>query len=125
MHFYPTLHYLFFILLDVANQPLTQSLVVYFDQLLGAARTQKLVETFFQTCFLPFLFISNLFRWFHTWNQQKTSEKEQKKHVFVYSSKLVDKQKLVNSLKGYPAIVFFPVIFKYPKSLSKYTTVPN
>ena len=43
--------------------------VVYFDQL-------------FFSHFQPFLFISNLFQWFHTWNQQKMSEKEQKK-VFL------------------------------------------
>ena len=35
--------------------------VVYFDQLLGAARTQKLVETFCSAIFQPFLFISKLF----------------------------------------------------------------
>ena len=48
---------------------------MYFDQLLGAARTQKLVELLFSAIFNLFLFISNLFQWF----QQKTSEKEQKK----------------------------------------------
>ena len=36
--------------------------VVYFDQLLGAARTQRLVETFFSAIFQPFLFISELFQ---------------------------------------------------------------
>ena len=35
--------------------------VVYFDQLLGAARTQKLVETFYSAVIQPFLFISKLF----------------------------------------------------------------
>ena len=36
--------------------------------------------------------------------------KRTKKMVFVYFSKLVDMQKLVNSLKGYPEIVFFWLI---------------
>ena len=36
--------------------------VVYFDQLLGAARTQKLVKILFFRRFQPFLFISNLFQ---------------------------------------------------------------
>ena len=80
--------------------------VVYFNQLLGVARTQKLVETFFSAVFQKLMFISNLLQWFYAWNQQKTSEKEQK-HVFVYSSKQVDMQKLVDSLRGYLKIVFF------------------
>ena len=67
---------------------------LYFDQLLGAARTQKLVKIFFSASFQPFLFISNLFQWFHSW-------KRTKKRVFVYSSKLVNMQKLVESLRGY------------------------
>ena len=47
--------------------------VVYFDQLL--ARTRKLVEILFFSCFQPFLLILNLLQWFHAWNQQKMSEK--------------------------------------------------
>ena len=46
--------------------------VVYFDQLLSAARTQKLVELLFFSCFQPYLFISNLFQWFHAWKHKKT-----------------------------------------------------
>ena len=42
----------------------------WFDQLLGAARTRKLVETFFSAIFQPFLFISKLFQWFHGWNHK-------------------------------------------------------
>ena len=38
------------------------TLVVYFDQLSGAARTQKLIKTFFSAVFQPFLFISKLFQ---------------------------------------------------------------
>ena len=36
------------------------------------------------TFFHPFLFISNLFEWFHTWNQQKRSENEQKTCFFIF-----------------------------------------
>ena len=67
----------------------------------------KAGRTTFFSCFQPFLKISNLFQWFHGWNQQKTSENEQKKCGFVYSSKLVDMQKLVDSLRGYFEIVLF------------------
>ena len=37
-------------------------------------------NTFFSR-FQPFLFILNFFQWFHGWNQQKTSENEQKNVV--------------------------------------------
>ena len=47
--------------------------VVYFDQLLGAARTWKLVEQLFFSRFQNFLFIFYLFQWFHTWKKQKMS----------------------------------------------------
>ena len=43
------------------------------------------------------------------------SENEQKKHSFVYSSKVVDMQKLVNSLKGYLEIVLFRLILNFFK----------
>ena len=85
--------------------------VVYFDQLLGAARTQKLVETLFSAVFNLFLLISNLFQWFHGWNHCKTSGNGPKMD-FAYSSRLVDMQKLVDSLRGYREIVFFRLIFK-------------
>ena len=39
----------------------SQIYVVYFDQLLGAARTLKLVEILYFSRFQPFLFISNIF----------------------------------------------------------------
>ena len=64
--------------------------------------------TFFQP-FLTFLLFLFLFHWFHGWNQQKTSENEQKK---VYSSKLVDIQKLVDSLRRSLKFVFFWLIKK-------------
>ena len=63
---------------DQKSGILVTTYVVYFDRLLGAARTQKLVETFFSAVFQPFLFILKLYQWFHSWNQQKTSENEQK-----------------------------------------------
>ena len=56
--------------------------LVYFNQLKGAACTWKLVETLIFSRFQPFLFILNLFQWFHAWNQQKMSENEQKQ---IYS----------------------------------------
>ena len=52
--------------------------VVYFSQLLGAARTQKLVKLLFFSRFQPFLFISNLFQYKlaeKDWNQSKTDKK--------------------------------------------------
>ena len=86
--------------------------VVYFDQLLGAVSTQKLVKLLF-----PALF--NLFCSFQTFFSDFTDEinkkrlKKNKKMVFVYSSKLVDMQKLVDSLRGYLEIVFFQLIFYF------------
>ena len=41
--------------------------VVYFDQLLGAGHIQKLIEILFFSHFYLFLFIFNLFQWFHFW----------------------------------------------------------
>ena len=64
--------------------------VVYFDQLLGAVRTQKLVEILF-------------FQPFSTFFSDFTPE--------INLSKLVNMQKLVDSLRGYPKIVFFGLIF--------------
>ena len=58
--------------------------VVYFDQFLGAAYTQKLVKTLFSAAFQPFLFILKLFQRFHAWNQQKTSEKTQENYFFLF-----------------------------------------
>ena len=71
---------------------------MYFDNLLGAARTQKLVKKIFQ----PFV---NLFCSFQSFFSDFTVEinkkhlKMKKKWDFVFSSKLVDMQKLVNSLR--------------------------
>ena len=78
-------------------------IVVYFDQLSGAARTRKPVKLLFFSRFQPFLFVLNLFQWFHASNQQITSENEQKTcffSYFSYSLKLVDMQKLVDSLRA-------------------------
>ena len=49
------------------------AVVGYFEQLLGAARTQKLVELLFFSGFQAFLFILNFFQWFHGWNQNTTT----------------------------------------------------
>ena len=57
---------------------------MYFDQLSGAARTRKLVAIFLSR-FQPLLFILDLFQWFHIWNQEKTSENEQKFCFFPHS----------------------------------------
>ena len=77
-----------------------------FQPAFGCCAQPKAGRTTFFSRFQPFLFMSNLFQWFHGWNQQKTSGKEQKM-VFVNCYKLVDLQKLVDSLRGYLEIVFF------------------
>ena len=73
--------------------------VVYLDQLLGAARTRKLVETHFLTIF-------NLFSSFQTFFSDSSAEIK-KKCVLSYSLKLVDMQRLVQSMRGYLNLVFF------------------
>ena len=55
-------------------------LVVYFNQLLGAVRTRKLVETLFWGHFQPILEISKVFQWFFGCNQEKWL-----KNVWKYS----------------------------------------
>ena len=70
-------------------------------------------NTFFSR-FQPFLFILNLFQWFHGWNQQKNVWKRTKKFFllfFAYSAKLVDMQKLADSLRGVPQNCLFSVDF--------------
>ena len=60
---------------------LRNRIVVYFDQL---------VETFFSAVFQPLLFISNLFQWFHGWNQQKRTflgVKKWNKKVSIFTRK--------------------------------------
>ena len=46
--------------------------VVYFEQILGAVRTQKLVEILFFSRFQPFLFFLNIVQWISVWNHWKT-----------------------------------------------------
>ena len=95
--------------------------VVYFDQLLGAACTQKLVELPFSAVLIfsvhltPFLVVSQLKSTKNVW-------KWTKKLIFVYSSKLVDKQKQVDSLRGYLEFVIFWLIF-YNWNQSKRVTI--
>ena len=45
-----------------------------------------------------------------------------KKHGFVYTSKLVDMQKLVDSLRGYPEIVFFGCFLCFDQPLGARST---
>ena len=73
-----------------------QSAVVYFDQLLGAARTHKLVKLLFSTVFNLFCPFQTFFSDF-TLEINKKHVKLNKKRVlsyFAYSSKLVDMQEL-------------------------------
>ena len=84
--------------------------VVYFDQLLGAACTGKLVITLlgtFSTFFVDFQTFSVNFHLKTLLNIFK----KLKKLSFSYSLKLVDMQMLVNSLGGYLDFVFFQLIF--------------
>ena len=84
--------------------------VVHFDQLSGTARTRKLLELLFSAVFKLFCSFFTFFSDF-TPEINKNVWKWTKKRVFVYSSKLVDMQKLVDSLTGYLEIVFFQLIF--------------
>ena len=87
--------------------------VVYFDQLLDAACTQKLVETFFQPFFNLFCSFQSFFSDFPAEINKKHLKMNKKKLDFVYSSKMVDMQKLVDSLRGYPEIVFIGCCFTF------------
>ena len=89
-----------------------------------SACTWKLVVILFFNCFQPFLLTLKLFQGFHILNQEKTSENKQKTQYFlhfVYSSKLVDMQTLVHSLRlawgctlnsSYFGWLFFLFIFR-------------
>ena len=63
----------------------------------------QLFSTFF-VLFKPFSVFSHL-------KSTKKVWKWTKKVIFVYSSKLIDMQKLVNSLRGYLKFVFFQLVF--------------
>ena len=80
--------------------------VVYFHQLLGDACTQELVKTLFSAVFNLFCSFQTFFSDFRAEITEKYLKMIQKTY-FAYSSKLVDMQKLVNSLRGYPEIVMF------------------
>ena len=84
--------------------------VVYFDQLLGAARTQELVKTFFHPFFNLFLFISKLFQWFHSWNKKKRL-KMNKKTWFCLLLKAGRHAKTGRLPKGVPQNCLFSVDF--------------
>ena len=67
-------------------------------------------ESWSKHFFQPFF---NLFCSFQSFFRDFTAEinkKQTKKSKFVYSSKLVDMQKMVDSLRGYLKIVFFRLI---------------
>ena len=76
----------------IEKEKTKSSLVVYIDQLLGAARTRKLVKLLFSAVFNFFLFILNLFQWFHGWNQRqfwctpsgsRPALRSRQNHIFV------------------------------------------
>ena len=85
--------------------------VVYFDQLLGAACTQKLVETFFSAVFLTFFVHFKAFSVISRLISLKNVQKWTKKHGFVYSSKLVDIQKLSTPWGGTSNLSIFGWFF--------------
>ena len=64
-------------------------------------------ESWSKHFFQPFIFFSNLFQWFHIWNHWKTPENERNCvfSMFCYSSKLVDTQTMVDSLRGTNCVV--------------------
>ena len=80
--------------------------VVYFDQLSGAAGTRKLVKQLCSAVFILFCSFWTFFSDFTAKNNKKHL-KMNKKLIFVFSSKLVDMQKLVDSLRGYLECAFF------------------
>ena len=84
--------------------------VLYFDLLLGAVHTQKLVETLFSAVFNLFCSFQTFFGDFKAEITEKHL-KMNKKMYFAYSSKLVDMQKLVDSLRRVPRNCLFLVRF--------------
>ena len=106
------------------------------------AATKSWLKHFFQPFFKLFCSFQSFFSDFTA----EINKKWTKKHDFVYSSKLVDMQKLVDSLRGYLKFVFFRLYFCFemnkkgwqtaekkdstsfwvlqaPKSWWKYTTI--
>ena len=79
----------------------------------GCCAQPRAGQNLFTAVFWPFLFISKLFQWFHGWIHIKNVWKWTKKRVYVYSSTLVDKQKLVDSMRRYLKIVYFRLIFYF------------
>ena len=93
---------------------LWQMHVVYFEQLSGAVRTQKLVKILFWTVCNLFLHFKHLSVIFGR-NQEKTFKNVRKNCVFSNSLKLVHMQMLVDSLRRYFEVVFFLLIFYFLK----------
>ena len=95
--------------------------VVYFDQLLGAACTQKMVETLYSAVFTLFYFLM-VFNKFSSEIKEKTFEKT---CVLSYSLKLVDMQKLVDSLRGYLEFIVFWLIYQLFWTFDGFRTIPS
>ena len=85
----------------------TELIVVYLDQLWGAACTWKLVEILFSAVFNLFCSFQTFFSDFMPEITKKLVKLNVFFSYFAYSSKLGDMQKLVDSLRVYPKIVFF------------------
>ena len=81
--------------------------VVYFEQLLGAVHTQKLVKLLFFSCFQPFLLIFNLFQWFHGGNQHAVTKNQPKKDNFEVPPQGVNQLLHVDQLWGVDKKPFF------------------
>ena len=102
--------------LDISGQLQCQWLlcVVYFKQLSGAARTRKMVKKLFLSRFQPFFCYFKPFSVISCQKSRKNDEKMNQNSIlsiFVYSSKLVNMQMLVYSLREYLEFVFFWLIF--------------
>ena len=99
-------------------------------------RVSKNCSNYFLQPFQPLLFIFNLFQWFHTRNQQKTSANEQKSDIFSTPQRWSKCKSWLTPWKGtskssflvFLKISIFLFFFKHfwvraaPKSWSKYTT---
>ena len=92
-----------------------QSYDVYFNHLSGACSIRKLVKLLFFSRFQPFLLILDLFQWFLGWNQQKTSENEQK-NVILSSPQSWLTCKIWSTLwGGTPKLSFFGWFFYWKR----------
>ena len=81
--------------------------VVYFNQLLGAARTRKLVETLLFGCLDHFCSFQTFFSDFLAEIKKNCLEMYEKNSVLSYSLKVVDMKALVDSRYSLKNIFFF------------------